>query len=525
MADEATTTAVESKVVTKKRGRISMVWIVPLFAAAVGAWVAINTIRNQGPKITIVFHTAESLEAGKTKIRYNGIDVGEISTLQISEDHQNVIATAKMTPKTEPFLVKDTEFWVVRPQISGANVSGLGTLISGAYIGVEIGSSKEKERNFVALENAPMETGGIHGRFFILKTLELGSIDRGTPIYFRRLPVGQVASYELDKQAKMLNVKVFIRSPYDQYVSQYTRFWEASGIDLSLTASGLRMQTESLLSILVGGIAFETPVTETVVPPAQDEASFTLFRDRTDAFRPPAHDPQLYTLIFIGTIRGLAIGAPVELHGIPIGEVSDISAQFDVKTAEFSAPVTVRVDPVKFGVEVTGTPTNELSAARRKAVNALVARGLRAQLKTGSMLSGAQFVDLDFFPDAAPATVDWSQTPPRIPTVPGELESIADKLASIVNKLDQLPLKDIGEGVNKTLGDLDQTVIGAKGSLTNADNLLVSANKLIAPDSSLDQQLTLTLQQVGGAAQAMRILADYLERHPESLVRGKTDAK
>jgi paraquat-inducible protein B len=525
MPDEKATTVVESKIVTKKRGRISMVWLVPLFAAAVGLWVAINTIRNEGPKITLVFPTAESLEAGKTKIRYNGIDVGEISALQLSEDHQKVLAIAKMNPKTEPFLVKDTQFWVVRPQISGANISGLGTLISGAFIAVEIGSSKEKERRFVALDNPPMETGGVHGRFFYLKTPELGSLDRGSPIYFRRLAVGQVVSYELDKEARSLNVKIFVRTPYDHYVSPNTRFWEASGIDLSLTATGFHMQTESLLSILVGGIAFETPPTDVALPPAQEEASFVLFRDRTDAYRPPAHDPQLYTLIFKGTVRGLAIGAPVELDGIPIGEVIDINAQFDAKTSEFSAPVTIRVDPVRFGVEVTGLATNELKIARRKAVDALVGRGLRAQLKTGSMLTGAQFVDLDIFPDSPPAAIDWSQNPPQMPTVPGTMESLADNIASIVKKLNQLPLKDIGDSVHKTIGDLDQTVIGVRGSLTNADNLLISANKFVAPDSSLDQQLTLTLQQVGGAAQAMRILADYLERHPESLVRGKTDAK
>ena len=317
MPDEKSPAVVESRVVVKKRRGISMVWLVPLFAAAVGLWVAITTIRNQGPKITIVFHTAEGLEAGKTHIRYNGIDVGELSDIRISEDHKSVIATGKMHPKTEAFLVKDTQFWVVRPQISGANITGLGTLISGAYIGVEIGSSKEKERRFVALDNAPIETGGVHGRFFTLNTPELGSLDRGTPIYFRRLQAGQVASYALDADGKSLNVKIFVKSPYDQYVNPNTRFWQASGIDLSLTASGLRVETESLLSILIGGIAFETPLTEAALPPSNEDASFPLFRDRTDAYRPAASNPQMYTLVFKGSIRGLAVGAPVELNGIP----------------------------------------------------------------------------------------------------------------------------------------------------------------------------------------------------------------
>ena len=256
-------------------------------AAVAGVWVAVTNILSEGPKITIVFQSAEGLEAGKTKIHYNGLDVGTLTAIRLADDHQHVIATAKMAPKTEDFLVKDTKFWVVRPQISGLNVTGLGTLISGDYIGVEIGQSKESERNFIALETPPMVTGEAPGRFFMLKTPELGSLDEGTPIYFRQLQAGQVVSYELDKDGKFLNVKVFVQAPYDQYVNPNTRFWQASGIDMSLSATGLRVQTESLMSILAGGIAFETPATGPLLPPAEANTVFTLFNDRTEAFKPP----------------------------------------------------------------------------------------------------------------------------------------------------------------------------------------------------------------------------------------------
>ena len=205
-----------------------------------------------------------------------------------------MIATAQMTPKTEDFLVEDTQFWVVRPRISGANVTGLGTLISGAYIGIEIGSSKEPKRDFVALETPPVVTGDAPGRFFVLKTSDLGSLDTGTPIFFRRLQVGQVASYILDQDGKFFTVKIFVRAPYDQYVTANTRFWQASGIDVSLSASGLSVQTQSLLSILIGGIAFETPATGAVLPVAEANTVFTLFSDRAAAFRPAARNPQTY---------------------------------------------------------------------------------------------------------------------------------------------------------------------------------------------------------------------------------------
>src|SRR5258708_10239556 len=192
----------ESRALPKKRTRFSLVWFIPIVAALVGAWVAVTRVLSEGPKITIVMKSAEGLEAGKTKVHYNGVDIGTVTIVELSKDHKHVTMTAQMAPKTESFLVEDTKFWVVRPRISGANITGLGTLISGAYIGVEIGASKEDRRDFVALEIPPIVTGETPGRFFILNTRDLGSLDTGTPTYFPRLQLRHVASYALDKGGK-----------------------------------------------------------------------------------------------------------------------------------------------------------------------------------------------------------------------------------------------------------------------------------------------------------------------------------
>jgi paraquat-inducible protein B len=500
----------ESKTVPKKRTRLSFVWVIPIVAAVAGVWIAVTKILERGPEITIVFSSADGLEANKTKINYDGLTIGTLTGIRFAEDHIHVIATAEMDPKVKDFLVKDMKFWVVKPRMSGLNITGLGTLISGYYIGVQLGQSKESERRFTALESPPVG-GDVPGRFFDLKTPELGSLGEGTPIYFRQIQAGQVVSYELDKDGKILNVKIFVQSPYDQYVTSDTRFWQASGVDLSLTAAGLHVQTESVMSILAGGIAFETPVTDSPLPPAAADTQFTLFNDRHEAFRPPPYDPHSYLLIFKQSVRGLTVGAPVEIGGIEIGEVTGINAQFDAKTAEFSVPVTISVDPVRFGVRFLNFPkSEEPGSGHKRVMDTLVARGLRAELKTGNLISGSLFVAINFFPDEPPATLDWSQDPVQLPTKSGQLEAVEDSVAALLKNL------------NNTVTNLDKTVTGARGTLTNADKLLDSANQLIEPNSVLDTELNNMLQQGGDAAQSLRVLLDYLERHPEALIRGKT---
>jgi paraquat-inducible protein B len=519
----------ESRTLSRSRTRISLVWVIPIVAALVGAWVAITRIESEGPKIRLVFGSADGLEAGKTKIEYKGVEVGTLTSIQLSPDHRQVLATAQMAPKTEDFLVDDTQFWVVRPRISGANVTGLGTLISGAYIGMEIGSSDREKRDFVALETPPIVTGGAPGRFFVLKTSDLGSLDVGTPVFFRRLQVGEVASYVLDKDGRRFTVKIFVKAPYDQYVSPNTRFWQASGIDMQLSANGLNVQTQSLLSILIGGVAFETPSNGPVLPAAEANTVFPLYISRAQAYEPPPRNPQTFELIFNESVRGLAPGAPVELRGIKVGEVEDIRAQVDVKSLKFSVPVIIELDAQRLGVKLMDLQQGaDLNAIRRKIINSLVADGVRAQLRTGNMLTGSAFVAFDFFHGVPPAMVDWSQNPPQLPTTPGQLEAVEAGLGDIVKKIDKMPLQQIGDNLQKSLAQLDLTLVSARSTLENANTTLTSAtstlntaNGMVEPNSAQMQELDQTLEELRRAARSVRVLTDYLEQHPEAVIRGK----
>jgi paraquat-inducible protein B len=512
----------ESRVVPKKRTRLSAVWLVPIVAAIAGGWVAVTRIMNQGPTITIVWKSAEGLEAGKTKIHYNGVEVGTIDTIRLSDDHQTVVTTAQMAPETDDILLDDTRFWVVSARISGANISGLGTLISGSYIGMEIGSSKKQRRHFVGLDTPPVVTGDVPGRFYTLKTPDLGSLDTGTPLFFRRLQVGEVAAYQLDADGTALDVKVFVKAPYDQYVTPNTRFWQASGIDVSLTASGLTVQTQSLLSILIGGIAFETPADGQGLPAAEAGSVFTLFDDRAAAFKRPAVSPETYQLVFDQSVRGLAVGAPVEFRGIPVGQVTHLGAAVDVAKNRFSITVVVELDAEGLGVQVRDLPPpDDLTDVRRRLVDTLVAQGARAQLRTGSLLTGAQFVALDFFPGAKPASIDWSVDPPRLPTVPGQLQAVEDSVLRIIDKIDKLPWEAIGDELRTALAELDRTLDSARTALDSGRTTFNSANRMLEPGSVLGTELATTLDELTRAARSVRVLADYLDQHPEALLRGK----
>ncbi len=282
----------------RSRRTVQLVWLIPLIAALIGGWLAIRSVLDRGPVITITFKTAEGLEAGKTKLKYKDVDIGLVSKVVLAPDLSHVIATAELVKGTEGQVVEDTRFWVVRPRISGGSVSGIGTLLSGSYIGVGVGKSKQARREFTGLEVPPIFSTDAPGREFVLRSPDLGSLDYGSPVFFRRLQVGQVAGYELDKDGKGVTLRIFINAPYDQFVSANTRFWHASGVDVALNASGLTVDTQSVVSIVLGGLAFQTPASAEILPPAAPNAAFELFASRVEAMKNPDTVVDRYMMVF-----------------------------------------------------------------------------------------------------------------------------------------------------------------------------------------------------------------------------------
>lgn len=528
-----------------RRFRIPLVWIIPLVAALIGLFLAARTYLEQGPVITLQFRTGAGLEPGKTRIKYRDIDVGVITRVKLSNDGAHVQAEAQMAREAERLLVEDTRFWVVRPRVSGSAVSGLDTLLSGAYVGMDAGKTDASRRDFVALEDAPVIALDVPGRSFALHADNLGSVDVGTPVYFRRIQAGQVTAFKLDEQGRHLDIQVFIKSPYDRYVTVDTRFWNASGIDLRLGADGLQLNTESVSSILAGGLAFETPEGGDTEP-APADADFRVFSTRAEALKQPSASAQVWRLRFTETVRGLSVGAPVDFRGIQIGEVIAIAPDVDVDAADVGLKVDIAVFPER--MRSRDAAERELSGeAFHALMDRLVARGLRAQLRNGSLVTGQLYVALDFFPGAGKARANWAARPPQLPTQRGSLDELQATLARIAGKLDRLPLDDIAAETRTAIAGLARAVDRTEALMARLDGLasnevratvdetrqamaearaaVADGRRLLASDAPLQQDLRDSLQELSRAAQALRHLADTLERHPEALLRGKPEEK
>lgn len=532
--------------IIETRRNVSLVWLIPLVAALIGGWLAFKAISEQGPTITITFDSAEGLEAGQTKIRYKNVEVGQVETIRLSADLSEVIVTAKLVKGSESYLTQRTRFWVVRARVAAGEVSGLETLLSGAYIALDPVPAGEPSRTFRALKKPPIVTTGDPGRQFILRAPTLRSLDVGSPVYYRQIRVGQVIGYELDEEGQEVNIKIFVDAPHYHRVRKNTRFWDGGGLDVSITTAGVDINTESFVSLMIGGVAFDTPTTLEASEPAEEGEIFRLYPNQQATKERTYAKKEYYVLYFDSSVRGLAPGAPVELRGMKVGQVMDIRLEFHPEDDEFQVPVLIEIEPDRIAV------VGERAVNSDKTLKKLVAKGLRAQLKTGNLLTGQLLVDLVFLSDAPPAKVVYRGRYAQLPTVPTPLEEITGKLASILGRLERLPIEEIAANLHDAVKGTSQLVNsqqlseaarGLKEVVRESQAMMQTMNQDITPalsetllqvqstlatveqelerTSPFQQQLNRLFQELTTASRSIRLLADYLERHPEALLRGK----
>jgi len=525
----------------------SLIWLIPILAAVIGISLAVKTWVQHGPQITITFHSAEGLEAGKTKIKYKEVEIGTVQSITLSEDRSLVLVTAELKREAKSFTAADSRFWVVRPRIGSSGVSGLSTLLFGAYIGADAGVETEKKDIFTGLEVPPIITRDVSGKQYVLHSTDIGSLDIGSPVFYRRIKVGQVTAFDLDEDGKGVTTRIFINTPYDKFVGINTRFWHASGIDMHVGADGFRLETESLATVMLGGLSFQSP-DDNPGPPAKEDTAFVLAENQAEALRGPDGEAEIILLNFRQSLRGLRPGTEVNFRGLVLGQVKSIGIEYDPKQQEFSMPVLVQIYPERLGRRFTEYRKQSKYTAQQR-LQFMIDRGLAAQLRTSNLLTGQLYIAFDFFPKAIPAKktasrneadMDTSPVLLELPTIPSSAEEIQTQVSEIALKLSKVPFDQIGD-------ELQQSLKILKGTLNSAGQLAEKLNNDVAPeitvamkdvretldaaertlsgDAPLMGDLRQTLQELTRAAVSLRVLTDYLERHPESVIRGRRGDK
>lgn len=532
----------------KEKRSFSIVWLVPLVALVIGGLLAYKAVTEKGPVITISFATAEGLEAGKTKVKYKDVEVGVVESITIGKDLAQVILRVEMKKGAEPYLTDRTKFWVVRARVGADQVSGLSTLLGGAYIGIEPSAEGAQTTTYKGLEKPPVVTRGMKGKHFHLSSKSRGSLEAGVPIYFRQIKVGRVVDYTLNEKGDNIGIHIFIDSPYDKFVRENTKFWLASGLDVQLTADGLEVDTESIVSMLIGGIAFNTLSDEDIGAEAAEKSLFTLYKNRDAAIDDRYTIREQYYVEFNESVRGLSVGAPVEFRGMKVGSVDGIELKADYEKLEFSTMVLVTFERERLG----------LSAMEKEQLDQRLAqqtnKGFRAQLKTGNLLTGQLFVDLEYFPEAPAAEITVYNDLPVMPSMASSSEKLMHDVSKFAARLGQFPIEDIGRDLQQAIGglsrllnspelqelpgELKQVMVNIEQTTQSIDSstlpqineaiaemekLLSDIGKWFGADSQLYDDLGGALREIAEAAQSIRNVADLLERHPEALIQGKNE--
>ncbi len=564
--------------VVKKKQSFSLIWFVPLVALAVGGWLLFKTISERGPQIEIQFRNAEGIEAGKTKVKFKNVDVGLVKSVHLNDGLSNVVLDVQMNAEMEPYLTDRTRFWVVRARVGAGKVTGLSTLLSGAYLGMDPIADGEPTDTFKGLESPPTVTFDTPGRFYQLKAADLGSLHENSPVFFRKIQVGHVVNYSLSGDGKELDIRIFVEAPHHKKVFKTTKFWNSEGLDIKLDSTGVRVNTESLLSILAGGISFGNLESLGNTELAAENTVFALYESRSKVNEPVYNYREYYVLHFEDSIRGLSVGAPVEYKGYKIGEVADIKMEFSARYLNFSTPVLVAIEPERIGLTDGGyTNRNEDSVLKY-----LVRNGFRAQLRTGMLLTGQLYIDMDFYPDAAYVEIIDSEPYQELPTIRSSINELPDRMASVLKELDKVPWSKLGNEILDTINQLNQIVrsdevrqsmanleasleniasVSAKldkmiqskpltqsaeslqksleniealtaslngqlnedmvGMLSQGQKTFKAAENLIDENSPMMTELSDMIRELSQAAKSINELVDYLERHPDSLIFGK----
>ncbi len=523
--------------------RWNMVWVVPILAVLIGGWLVYQNLSSRGPTAQVRFETADGIAAGKTEVRCRSVRVGMVKELELAGDLKSVLVNIQMDRQAAKLLCEDTRFWVVRPRVSATDISGLGTLLTGAYIEVEPGSGQQGTTSFRGLEEPPTTNRSVPGRRLVLTADEAGSLGVGSPIYYLGVEVGRIEKRELSGNARQVHYHAFVREEFSSLVRENTRFWNTSGVDISAGATGIKVRTPSFQAMLAGGASFGIPDGLEPGKPATDNMTFKLYGDGEEA-QSSLFDPSLKVLLlFDQSVRGLAKGAIVEFRGIPIGRVINVSFDYLPSGKDSRVPVLVDIDPALLRRSMQGQVAEPDGEFLKQAVE----QGLRATLKTESYLTGTLFVDFAYYPDAAAATVSQAGEFAAVPTLSTGLAQLEMKVTAILDKIQALPLDEVMGNIAKAADESATTIAAARATLDEINTTAAAARKMlddpqfrgvptdlhrtladlqktiasIGPDGGMQGDLLRTLDELRASLRSIKGLSSTLDEKPNALLFGR----
>jgi paraquat-inducible protein B len=530
--------AAEPQARQRPRRWFAWVWVVPIAAAAIVVWLAWQALVERGPEITIAFKVADGLQPGQTHIQHRNVELGTVESLDLTPDMSEVIVHARMKREAKPYLTERTRFAVIAPRVGFGGISGLSTLVSGSYIEMYPDNGGAPRRKFVGLDEPPALPPDTPGRTFVLEAPDLGSLTRGSSISYRGLTVGEVETYVLTPDSQGLRVTAFIRAPYDRLVHPETRFWNSGGVDLTIGTQGIRFRADSWQELLAGGIAFDTPQEVLKSTPSSANAAFRLYDNRRAAVRAPMGNELYYLAEFPGNQRGIGTGTAVELEGNEVGEVEDAHLRYDEQHHTLLTRVVFFIDPKRVDVLDMPRPTGaDQQQAVRSWVESLLGHGLEAQVTSVSFLTGLKIVGLEMSKNQRHAAVDHVGDYVKVPAgSSGDFTEVLQDLHDVLRNIDRATAgPELGnslKSLDETLARLDKVTQEAapdiqsllkslRDTADSAQNTLNTVQSLIGSTAPAGTDLPRLVKELTEAARSVRSLADYLDRHPEALLRGR----
>ena len=528
----------EMKATVSSGKKFSAIWILPLVTLIIGVTVVMHSIMTEGPTITIDFATAESLEVGKTKIRLLSVNVGVVESVKIKADLSGVTATIKLDQEARDMLVDDTRFWIVRAQVGAGGISGLGTILSGAYIEMDPGKAVGEKKAYIGLESPPLTPSDAPGLRLSLYADHAGSVSAGNTILYRGYPVGRVEAMEFDPERGKVHYDIFIDAPYHHLIGSDTRFWNASGIALKASAGGFEVDMASIDTLLLGGVAFDRVPG---LPPGgsiESGHAFQLYESYKEILEQPYAYGIHYVVSFSQSLRGLVPGAPVEYRGIEIGRVErilikELAAKGLMGTGN-PIPVLIYLEPGRLEV---GDNNNAVERLKEIIASGIRGNGLRASLETGNLLTGKQLITLDYYSDEEPAELVKFNQYSMIPTIETGVARLENQVSAFLEKLNALPLEETIVGANKVLGKADDTLMSLTAAIDSVNKVLASEdtqalpkeleatlNDLrtvlsgLSPNSKMAQSLGSSIGTLNGTLMSLDTLIRQLSIKPNAIL-------